>query len=273
MMGEQGPKKGMMAGGFLSMLSPTNLIEGALELPLLGWARQAEITADRAGLLAVGDEEVARRVLLSWSLKSVPLYRQINIAAWLQQQEDDEDEATKLSEIFSSSTPYITRRLKLMAQFARSQELKQWRAVITKASGPIKTARPAIGARPASASSDKSLPAASSSGRPAPDASAKAKSVSPEGKRQPPSPTDLKKKEGGAAPTDDALRLVCSACRTGMRIPKAMLADKEALTIRCPNAQCAKTVTLKRQAKPSASPGGTAANAKSPAQTPAQRKE
>ncbi|HEX8287777.1 MAG TPA: hypothetical protein VF556_07280 [Pyrinomonadaceae bacterium] len=116
-LGEQGSKKGLMAGGLLAALSPSALIGGAIEMPLLGWARQAEITADRAGLLTVGNEEVPRRVLLSWSLKSPILYRQINVEAWLEQQSSGDDEMTRLSELTTSATPYITRRLKLMADW------------------------------------------------------------------------------------------------------------------------------------------------------------
>src|SRR6185503_11812920 len=100
----------MMSGGvFNAMLNPTALITGAIEAPLLAWARQAEITADRAGLLTVGDEEVARRVLLSWTLKSSFIFRQINIQAWLEQQAADDEGYSRLSELTTSSTPYITR--------------------------------------------------------------------------------------------------------------------------------------------------------------------
>ena len=151
LVGEQRPKQGMMAGGVLSMLDPGKLIEGALEMPLLGWARQAEITADRAGLLAVGSEEIARRVLLTWSLKSPLLYRQINIEAWLEQQADDGiDETTRLSEMMSSSTPYITRRLKLMSEFARSRELIHWHSIIRQfaQSSPAPNTKPAPAAQP-----------------------------------------------------------------------------------------------------------------------------
>jgi Zn-dependent protease with chaperone function len=129
-LGEQGPKKGIMAGGLFAALSPTALLGSAIEMPLLGWARQAEITADRAGLLTVGDEEIARRVLLSWSLKSPILYRQINVEAWLEQQSASDDDMTKLSELTTSSTPYITRRLKLMAEFAKSPDLRRWADLI-----------------------------------------------------------------------------------------------------------------------------------------------
>ncbi len=124
-LGEQGPAKGFMAGGiFNAILSPTALVGGALEVPLLAWARQAEITADRAGLLTVGSEEVARRVLMSWSLKSSFIYRQINIDSWIEQQLEDDGDMLRLSELTTSSTPYLGPRLKLLTQFAQSPELK-----------------------------------------------------------------------------------------------------------------------------------------------------
>lgn len=146
-LGEQCPGKGMMAGGiFNAILNPTALIESAIEVPLLAWARQAEITADRAGLLTVGDEEVARRVLLSWSLKSSAMYRQINIEAWLEQQAADDDGYSKLSELTTTSTPYITPRLKLLTEFAKSPELHYWRKMIMDSIGQ---AAPKLSAQPA----------------------------------------------------------------------------------------------------------------------------
>lgn len=139
-LGEQGPAKGFMAGGiFNAILSPTALVGGAIEMPLLAWARQAEITADRAGLLAVGNEEVARRVLLSWSLKSSFMYRQLNIDAWLDQQSEEDDSYSKLSELTTSSTPYLGPRLKLLSQYAQSEELKRYLSLIAET---IKRASP-----------------------------------------------------------------------------------------------------------------------------------
>jgi Zn-dependent protease with chaperone function len=130
-LGEQGPKKGFMAGGVFAALSPSALLGGAIEMPLLAWARQAEITADRAGLLAVGNEEIARKVLLSWSLKSAFIYKQINVAAWLEQQAGSEDDFMRLSELTTTSTPYITRRLKLLSDFANSPDLQRWQTLIS----------------------------------------------------------------------------------------------------------------------------------------------
>lgn len=133
LLGEQGPKSNLMSGGLLSMFSLTTLVEGTLELPLLGWARQSEITADRAGLLAVGDENIVRRVLLTWSLRSPVLFKQINISEWMAQQEDTENQMSKLSELALSATPYVTRRLKLLTQFAHSAEMEWWRNTL----GPL----------------------------------------------------------------------------------------------------------------------------------------
>ncbi|MCO6510848.1 MAG: M48 family metallopeptidase [Aridibacter famidurans] len=129
-LGEQGPKKGFMAGGVFSALSPSALIGGAIELPLLAWARQAEITADRAGILALGDENIARKVLLSWSLKSAFIFQQINVEQWLKQQSATDDDFARLSELTTTSTPYITRRLKLLSEYALTQDFERWKGLI-----------------------------------------------------------------------------------------------------------------------------------------------
>ena len=140
-LGEQGPAKGFMAGGLLAnILSPSAMIGGALEMPLLGWARQAEITADRAGLLAVGSETIARRALLSWSLKSSFIFNQLNIESWLEQQNTDEGEMLRLSELTTTSTPYIGPRLKLLSQYAQSPEFQHYfnriKATLAQAAPP-----------------------------------------------------------------------------------------------------------------------------------------
>ena len=150
-LGEQGPAKGFMAGGIMNAIfSPTALVGGAIEMPLLAWARQAEITADRAGLLTVGSEDVARRVLLSWSLKSSFIYRQLNIDSWLEQQAEDDGDMLKLSELTTTSTPYIGPRLKLLSQFAQSDQFKQylqWIHATIARNAPKRPATPAAQAK------------------------------------------------------------------------------------------------------------------------------
>ena len=117
---------GLLSNGLLNAISPTRLIEGAVEMPLMAWSRQSEITADRAGLLAVGDEALARRVLLAWSIRSSRLLKQVNIEEWMKQEEESEDKMTRFSEMTTSSSMYTTRRLRLLSQAAREPEFMRW---------------------------------------------------------------------------------------------------------------------------------------------------
>ena len=212
LLGEQGVRRGAMSGGVLSMLNPTTLVEGAVETPLLAWARQAEITADRAGLLAVGDEEIARRVLLSWSLRSVVLYRQINIQAWLEQQEDSDDGFTRLSELLSSPTPYITRRLKLLSQYVKEPPFVQARDWLRQVAPAPKS--PAPGGQSAGLVAGSS-PAAPPPARPR---------TAPEG-----------------------VRVSCPSCQATMRLPRAAFQGRDVVHTRCPNTGCGRTLALRAQ--------------------------
>jgi Zn-dependent protease with chaperone function len=229
LVGEQGPRRGLMAGGIFSMISkamnPTQWVESALEIPLLAWARQAEITADRAGLLAVGDQEIVRRVLLSWSLKSSTLYRQINVEAWLQQQEDTDDEMIKLSEMLSSSTPYITRRLKLMGQFANEPQMNYWR-------GMILNVLPKALVKPV----QKPI-----------------QNVQPQRPQQ--IPQQLAATNQATKPNAiESLKLNCAHCKTAMRVPGHIFIGKDSLNVKCPNPQCGKVNSLRKKVAPKQQP-------------------
>jgi Zn-dependent protease with chaperone function len=214
LLGEQGNSKGVLAGGvFSAILNPTALIGGAIEVPLLAWARQAEITADRAGLLAVGNENIARRVLLSWSLRSSVMFKQINIEAWLEQQTAEIDGYTKLSELTMSSTPYLGPRLKLLTQFANSPEFNQYKSAIAET---LKRAAP--------------LP------RPA--------EPKPPMPQQNPAPPTGK--------SGDVIRLKCAGCRTAIKIPAKLFAGRNELPVKCPNAKCGTVMRLKKNVKPAA---------------------
>ena len=124
--GDVGVHSGLLSNGVLHALSPTKLIEGAIDIPLMAWARQSEITADRAGLLALGDPAVARRVLLAWSIRSARLLKQVNIDEWMKQEEASDDSMTRFSEMTTSSTMYTTRRLRLIGQSALEPALMRW---------------------------------------------------------------------------------------------------------------------------------------------------
>lgn len=214
LIGEQSQAKGFMAGGIMNAIkSPGQLIVNAVEVPLLAWARQAEITADRAGLLCIGSEEVARRVLISWSLRSSLLFKQINIKAWLEQQEaGEEDSYSKLSELTTSSTPYLSRRLKLLSDYEKSPELDYWRKLVKEA---IRR------------SSERKAAEEKKSG---------------EQQNQLKSPTEPTKKP-------DFISVKCADCKTAMKVPLKVLQGKEELPVKCPNEKCGKITRLRKSAK------------------------
>ena len=191
-------------------------------MPLLAWARQAEITADRAGLLTVGSEEVARRVLLTWSLKSAFLCKRINIAAWLEQQATADDSMVRLSELATSSTPYITRRLSLITQFAASPELERWRNVINQYA-PLPQAQPKTAAQ-------NLLP------KPA--------------QTQPTNHNAANEQKKAPAAASNEIKMKCAACTAPMRVPRTIFAGKSQVNVRCPNAKCGKISTLKIKQNP-----------------------
>ena len=124
--GDSAAMHGLLSNGLINAIHPMQLIQGTVELPLLAWSRQSEVTADRAGLLAVGDEALARRVLLAWSIRSARLLKQVNIEEWMKQEDASDDQMTRLSEMTTSSSMYTTRRLRLLGQSAREPELMRW---------------------------------------------------------------------------------------------------------------------------------------------------
>ena len=208
---------GVLAGGLLNAISPTKLIGGALEMPLMAWSRQSEITADRAGLLAVGDVALARRVLLTWSIRSAPLMKQVNIEEWMKQEDASADQLTHISEMTTSSTIYTARRLRFLGMAGRETNLMQWSEKVQptrkQLSAEIKPKPAAPVAKPAAPVAKPAAPVA--------------KPAAPQ------------------APAD-SMRVVCSKCQNAMRIPFAVLRGKTSLNVRCP--QCQNVIALR--AKP-----------------------
>jgi Zn-dependent protease with chaperone function len=141
--GRQPGNRSLMSDGVLSFLSPAKLIESGINAPLMAWQRHSAITADRAGLLCVGDLEVARRVTLQWTLHSFPLAARINREAWRLQEDASDDGSMQASEFAMTSTPYAARRLKLAREFHASAEFQGWRRVIEHWSPPPATVQAA----------------------------------------------------------------------------------------------------------------------------------
>ena len=146
--GDLGVHSSVLSGGLLGALSPTKLIESAAAVPLMAWSRQSDITADRAGLLAVGDEHLARRVLLAWSIRSARLLKEVNIEEWMKQEDASDDHMTRFSEMATSSSMYTTRRLRLLGQSAREPELMRWSQSVQPIRRKIAGARPQVSGVP-----------------------------------------------------------------------------------------------------------------------------
>lgn len=226
LVGEHNPRSGLMRGGVVGLLDPGKWLEGAIEVPLLNWARQAEITADRAGLLAIGDLPTARRVLLSWSLRSPMLYPQINVSAWLEQQaEDIEDESLRLAEMVTSPTPYISRRLSLLDDYRNSDTLRiGWNRIqeLTK----LHTNQAAGVSNSTKSEIDKELGVAIESTE---------------------SNSDSRQVQESTRINTPAFTSRCTECNTLIQVAAEAFKQREKVGVCCPNSSCDKRYVISRQ--------------------------
>jgi predicted Zn finger-like uncharacterized protein len=239
LVGDDSIRKGLLSGGVLNAISfsPTKWVQDAVDIPLMAWSRQADITADRAALLTIGDEGLARRVLLAWSIHSARLLKQVNIEEWMKQEEASDDQMTRFSEMTTTSSMYTTRRLRLLGQSAHEPELMRWSQTIQPVRKRLTPPpQPPISGLTAAAPVVRRPPVAQG---PAP-AHAPALAQAP------------------APPPSDSVRVLCNKCQTAMRIPLAVLRGKPSLNVRCP--KCQNIFTL----RPKSAPQGPASQAPAP---------
>ncbi|MGA2907979.1 MAG: M48 family metalloprotease [Terracidiphilus sp.] len=218
LVGDDSVRKGLLSSGVLNAISfsPTKWVQDAVDIPLMAWSRQADITADRAALLTIGDEGLARRVLLAWSIHSARLLKQVNIEEWMKQEEASDDQMTRFSEMTTTSSMYTTRRLRLLGQSAHEPELMRWSQTIQPVRKRLTPPpQPPISGLTAAAPGVRRPPVAQG---PAP-AHAPALAQAP------------------APPPSDSVRVLCNKCQTAMRIPLAVLRGKPSLNVRCPKCQ------------------------------------
>jgi Zn-dependent protease with chaperone function len=112
----------LMSDGILSYLNPQKWIESGVEAVITKWMQVADFTADRAGLLAIGDFELARRALFLLYVKSRKEAEEINIEEWASQHEGQTSTISKISQLTSSTTPYLSVRLKELKLFYQSPQ-------------------------------------------------------------------------------------------------------------------------------------------------------
>ena len=97
----------------------TGIFSRPLIMPLTFWARQAVLSADRGVVLATGMVEEFRNALLS-TLVAVPrLVPLVNVDAYLRQVEGRNESIGRFLEGFSSTQPYISRRLSALDEFVK----------------------------------------------------------------------------------------------------------------------------------------------------------
>ncbi|MEO0323741.1 MAG: M48 family metallopeptidase [Myxococcota bacterium] len=100
----------------LRLLPP---VDAALRTALLTWARRAEITCDRAGLLCCGSLDAATHSFLKLACGSTKLYAELDADAYLEQLEDGRKGLGRLGEL-GASHPYLPKRVQALRLFAES---------------------------------------------------------------------------------------------------------------------------------------------------------
>jgi Zn-dependent protease with chaperone function/DNA-directed RNA polymerase subunit M/transcription elongation factor TFIIS len=125
----------VMSDGLISYFSnPLKIVEQGMESVISSWMRVADLTADRAALLVVGDFDIAKRVLFLLYFKSRRELQDINLDEWVRQQMTQDSGAQKLSE-FGSPTPYLGSRLKELQSFYHSPQYEILRRKVESGSG------------------------------------------------------------------------------------------------------------------------------------------
>jgi Zn-dependent protease with chaperone function len=107
-----------------------------LYLPLApaldAWSRQSELTADRAGLLACLNPEAAVGALLLLAVGSRKFLQDINLPAYLKQEEDLQGFYGKLKLwVGGMDHPYLVTRVRQVLEFAASESGKTLAARMT----------------------------------------------------------------------------------------------------------------------------------------------
>jgi Zn-dependent protease with chaperone function/ssDNA-binding Zn-finger/Zn-ribbon topoisomerase 1 len=128
-------RSSLMADGVLGLLNPVRLVSAGVEALITNWMRIADFTADRVGLLAVGDFEVARRALFLLYQKSRADLGEVDLDEWMRQQEASDPQITKVSQLMSSGAPYLGVRLNELKRFCESPQYRAARDKVEAASG------------------------------------------------------------------------------------------------------------------------------------------
>jgi len=234
----------LMSQGILSYVSnPLKIIESGVESVIANWMRVADLTADRAALLVAGDIAVARRTLFLLYFKSRKELDEVDVDEWAKQQEAQASTIGKVSQLMTSSTPYLGLRLRSLEEFYTSPRYVDLRNRVEAGSGLDlaalfdekgnlkKFVKPAKGPE---------APAGQPAGAPGrPGEAAKASSGSkPGGTAKVPVP------DKPAARKIKVVEGECPNCGRRFALPLASLPEKPAAVIRCKGCQKSFRVNL-----------------------------
>lgn len=89
------------------------------EAALKDWARKAEITCDRAGLLCCQDLDAAMSSFVKMACGSTKLYDELDVDAYLEQLEAGREGVGRFRELLASH-PYLPKRIRALQLFAES---------------------------------------------------------------------------------------------------------------------------------------------------------
>src|SRR5512136_157832 len=126
----------LMSEGILSYVSnPLKIVESGVESVISNWMRVADLTADRAALLVTGDIALARRTLFLLYFRSRKELDEVDVDTWTKQQEAQASAMTKISQLMTSSTPYLGLRLRALEEFYASPRYAELRSKVESGSG------------------------------------------------------------------------------------------------------------------------------------------
>ena len=264
-MGQNRARGTILGEGVMQFLNPAKLVESAVEAPLMRWARQSQITADRAATLVTGDIDTARVVLTQWAMKSFPVAGKLNLEAWLEQEAAADDPYLRLSEWTMSTEPYLAPRLKVLSDFVETEAFREWHRYIDyyseQAGLPNLNSENKPKARKPKApppNTQRITCAACGEGMRVPSAllegdkpiSVRCPSESCRKvlrvKPKQPIPEEPKPM---AQPATGRVRIQCAACKEAMMVKRSDLTGGAPVNVRCPNSECGEILSIKPKKK------------------------
>lgn len=113
------------------------LVRQGLLFMLMRWSRHAEVTADRAGLICVGDQTVAEMALAKLAMGgSGAAMSKINVDLYLEQLKHVRSSPARFLE-FLGTHPLVHKRIEAVRLFGNCDVLHSWRPELRALTSPV----------------------------------------------------------------------------------------------------------------------------------------